>query len=271
MKTLMLHRVLPRRVDNYYFRRGTAISFDHFRRLLDALEKHHRQTVTPLCPNDERATVDRRVCITFDDGYADNAAAFDELLARDLCATLFVVKDFIVGNFSPIDDMAAWLDDAPDAPVALTASLETGRLKKMLRSMSAQRYRRLRARHFTACDHKNAARFLTERQLTDYHRRGIAIGIHGRTHRVWSRMPSAQLRAEIFDTARWLRRLGIDQIAGLCFPHGQYRYCKNLGGDIARLAAAGLFGVDKKYADPAVTPRVWVKQDTDVERLFADD
>lgn len=267
----MLHRVLPRRVDNYYFRRGTAISFDHFRRLLDALETHRRLGVTPLSSHDDRAAADRRVCITFDDGYADNAAAFDELLARGLRATLFVVKDFIVDNFSPIDDMAARLDDAPDVPAALAASLETGRIKKMLRNMSAQRYRHLRARHFAAEDHKHAARFLTEQQLRDYHRRGIAIGIHGGTHRVWSRLPAARLRAEINQTARWLRELGVDRIAGLCFPHGQYRCCENLGDEIAQLAAVGLFGVDKKYADPAVTPRIWVKQDTDVGRLFADD
>jgi len=269
-KTLMLHRVLPRRVDNYYFRRGTAISFDHFRRLLDALEKHRWRSVTPLCPLDSAAAV-RRVCITFDDGYADNAAAFDELLARDLCATLFVVKDFVVENFSPIDDMAAWLDDARDVPAELAVSLETGRLKKILRGMSAQRYRRFRARHFAAGDHKNAARFLTERQLTDYHRRGIAVGIHGKSHRVWRRLPAAQLRADINETARWLRELGVAEIAGLCFPHGQYRSCANLGGTIEQLAAVGLFGVEKKYPDPAVTPRVWVKQDTNAEQLFAID
>lgn len=270
MKTLMLHRVLPRRADDYYFRRGTAVSFDHFRRLLDVLEKHRWQSVTPLC-RPGRATGRRRVCITFDDGYADNAAAFDELLARGLRATLFVVKDFIVDNFSPIDDMAAWLDDVPGIPAALAASLETGRLKKMLRNMSAQRYRHLRARHFALGDHNNAAQFLTERQLRDYHKRGIAIGIHGCTHRVWQRMPMAKLRAEINQTAQWLRGLGVNQIAGLCFPHGQYRNCKNMGGEIAQLAAAGLFGVERQYADPMVTPRIWVRQDTDVERLFADD
>lgn len=266
----MLHRVLPRRADNYYFRRGTAVSFDHFRRLLDALEKHRWLSVTPLC-RPARATNRRRVCITFDDGYADNAAAFDELLARGLRATLFVVKDFTVENFSPIDDMAAWLDDAPNVPPELAASLETGRLKNILRSLPAPRYRRLRARHFTANDHKHAAQFLTEQQLRDYHRRGIAIGIHGRTHRVWPRLPAARLRAEIDETARWLRGLGVNRIAGLCFPHGQYRDCRNLGGEIERLAAVGLFGVEQPYTDPAVTPRIWVRQDTNVERLFAAD
>jgi len=266
----MLHRVLPRRSDNYYFRRGTAISFDQFRRLLDALDAHGWRTVTPLCSLDESAA-GRCVCLTFDDGYADNTAAFDELLARELRATVFVVKDFIVDNYSPIDDMAAWLDDKPDAPAEMTASLETGRIKRMLRNLSAQRYRRLRARHFGVDDHANAASFLTEQQLRDYHRRGIAVGIHGRTHRVWSLLPAARLRAEILDSARWLRGLGVDQIAGLCFPHGQYRNCANLGGEITRLAAVGLFGVEKQYADPAVTPRVWVKEDTDVEGLFAGD
>jgi len=224
MKTLMLHRVLPRRTDNYYFRRGTAISFDQFRRLLDALEAHGWQSVTPLDSArslDGDATADRRVCITFDDGYADNARAFDELLARDLRATVFVVKDFVVDNFSPIDDMAAWLDDAPDAPAGLTASPESGRIKMMLRNLSAQRYRRLRARHFAVDDHANAASFLTEQQLRRYHSRGIAIGIHGCSHRVWSRLPAAKLRVEIIDAARWLRGLGVERIAGLCFPHGQ--------------------------------------------------
>lgn len=267
-KTLMLHRVLPKHcADGYYYRRGTAIDIDCFRRMLDALERNHWQTVTPL----EKNNGARQVCLTFDDGYADNALALDELLTRDMRATVFAVKNYCTDNFSPIDDMAAWLDDRPDVSPKLAASLVHGRIKRQLRGMSAQRYRHLRRRHFALGDHPNAAQFLTEQQLRDYCARGIAIGIHGCTHRVWSCLSTLQLRTEIEHAARWLRALGVRDIAGLCFPHGQYCSWRNLSSEITQLAEVGLFGVDEKYTDPAVTHRIWIRQNTNFSALFVSD
>lgn len=274
-KTLMLHRVLPSRSDGYYFHRGTAITFDRFRRMLDALQKYNWRSETPLCRVTRMAGAwqsgdadVQRVCITFDDGYADTAAALDEILARGMCATVFVVKDFSVTGFSPIDDLAAWLDANPDAPSALVASLTGGRLKKLVRNMSATRYRNLRWRYFARGDHPEAVGFMGERVIADYYRRGVAFGIHGTSHRVWSGMRAGEVRAEIVESACWLRGLGIKDIAGLCFPHGQYRDCQQLGGEAARLARVGMFGVDCAYADARVTRRVWIREDGDVEGML---
>ena len=272
-KTLMLHRVLPQlQAGGYYLRRGTAIDAACFHRLLDALEHSGARTVTPLDVDDDDDDDDGdgqrcRVCITFDDGYADIAPALDALLARGMCATIFAVKEYCVNNFSPIDDAAAWLDATTDAPPQLIASLTDGAMKKRMRNLSSRRYRRLRERLFGLGDHPDAAQFLTERQLRDYHARGVAIGIHGCTHRVWSNLSAPQLRAEIEQAANWLRGIGVRDIAGLCFPHGRHRTLCDLGPAVARLAAVGVFGVDAPYADPAVTRRIWIRPNT--ERDFA--
>ena len=266
IKTLMLHRVLPvERTDGYYFRRGTAIDTACFHRLLDALEQHRVRTVTPLHTGGEG----RRVCITFDDGYADIAPALDALLARGMRATIFVVKEYCISNFSPIDDMAAWLDASESVPAALAESLTCGAMKKRMRGMPVFRYRRHRRRLFGFGDHPASAGFLTERQLREFHARGIAVGIHGCTHRAWSNLSAPQLCAEIEESADWLRKLGVRDIAGLCYPHGCYRALHNLDGEVARLAETGVFGVDRPYADPAVTRRVWVRQHTNFAALFS--
>jgi len=56
--------------------------------LLEAIERHRTASLPP-----------RTACITFDDGYADNAEiALPELQKRDMPATIFVASDFLDGG-----------------------------------------------------------------------------------------------------------------------------------------------------------------------------
>lgn len=59
----------------------------------------------------------KAVAITFDDGYADNYAAFEALAARDMCATWFIVSRDVGGRSS-------WTDPgAPTLPMLTGAQL----------------------------------------------------------------------------------------------------------------------------------------------------
>jgi len=73
-----------------------AISIEQFRAHLDYLAAQGFATITvnDLAGYGANYT-DRTVAITFDDGYSDNLAAFEELQSRSMCATWFVVTGSI--------------------------------------------------------------------------------------------------------------------------------------------------------------------------------
>ncbi|KPQ01670.1 MAG: hypothetical protein HLUCCO03_11655 [Marinobacter sp. HL-58] len=148
---LMLHRVLQKyEPDNYYFRRGTAISWTRFESLVVWAEAQRAKGFpTPV--------------FTFDDGYSDNQAAFQVLLNKQLPVILFPVRDYIQTGFSVIDDMAARLN-GPDCSLSprITRSLLSGKLKRCLSALSPAEYRYYRARWFGIMDDADAAPFLAE-------------------------------------------------------------------------------------------------------------
>lgn len=75
----------------------------------DALERQRRGSLPPRC-----------VCITFDDGYADNAeVALPELQRRQLPATFFVASDFLDGGCMWNDHVIAALRDTAHAELDL--------------------------------------------------------------------------------------------------------------------------------------------------------
>lgn len=93
-----------------------ALSLQHFRSHLDFLVAEGWTTVTVselsatagMCPQ-------RTAVITFDDGYADNLSAWDELQKRGMRATWFIVT-------GSIGQAPAWPDDGRPGGRLLTAA-----------------------------------------------------------------------------------------------------------------------------------------------------
>ena len=252
----MLHRVLPVfDKNNYYFQRGTAISWQRFIDLLDQIEKRQLKTavISDLSNNQENT-----VYLTFDDGYKDNAQAFDEILKRGMVATLYPVKNFIETDFSPIDNMAHYLMQYPQIDFDLKQSLISGRLKHLLRKLSVKRYCYLRSKWFGLNENnKRESIFLTTEQLKKYVKKGIELGIHGCSHRTFTTLSKEQLKQELVTAKDWLTSLGNKNHFSICFPHGQYnqeviQFC--LG--YSKL----LLGVDTKTINP-VLRRIYIKEE----------
>jgi peptidoglycan/xylan/chitin deacetylase (PgdA/CDA1 family) len=256
-KIFMLHRVLPEYdPDNYYFKRDTAISWRRFIAILDQIEMEGMQTLPISAVN--RDSNRSSVFLTFDDGYADNAAALDEILRRGMRATVFPVQQFIQEAFSPIDDMAFHLMAHNDVPLDLYSSLMSGKFKKLLRRLSANRYRYLRRRWFGLINDASPwDLFLTNQQLSDFVSRGIELGIHGSSHRVFTSLTDNELLKELSDSRDWIHSLGIRGNLSICFPHGTHdqritNICSGFG--------EFLLGVDALPLCETVKRRIHIKE-----------
>jgi len=96
-----------------------AVSFKQFCAQLSLLQDQGWTTICAhqLTPETIHLLPPRSVAITFDDGYADNFAAFEELARRDMRASWFIVCN-------DIGKKSSWLDvDAPSYPLLTTSQL----------------------------------------------------------------------------------------------------------------------------------------------------
>ena len=257
----MLHRILKYYDENnYYFQRNTAISWNKFIELLDLIEINGWQTrhISSLA----QGYTDNDVFITFDDGFKDNSTAFDEMIRRNMTATLYPVKDFALTGFSPIDDMAHHLMATPGVASDLLQSLLSGRLKRLLRGVSASRYRYFRKHWFGInFDAIREPFFMQEKQLAYYRSQGIELGIHGRSHRAFTHLTTFELSAELSDCLHWLRSLGNDSPTSICFPHGKHN---DLVIKQSHLIANILLGVDCDDIHLSVLRRVHITEEYNV-------
>ncbi|WP_461534728.1 polysaccharide deacetylase family protein [Spongorhabdus nitratireducens] len=243
--------------DNYYFQRRTAISWGRFIQLLDKIEADGCETL-PVSALGKASP--QSVFITFDDGYADNFRAIKELLRRGMTATIFPVRNFSQQQFSAIDDMAANLMMSDAMPADLRASIINGRIKKIARRLSSERYRFLRAKLFGIAEDRLIEKlFLTEQQLSELVDSGIGLGIHGCSHRIFSSLPEDILEKELQESLDWLISLGISKQPAICFPHGAH---DERTVEICSQYSKYLLGVDCKPVCKEVHRRIHVKEDT---------
>jgi peptidoglycan/xylan/chitin deacetylase (PgdA/CDA1 family) len=254
----MLHRVLPEYdADNYYFQRRTAISWKAFTYLLDTIQTRGWQT-RPVSELNEGNT-ENSVFITFDDGYVDTARALEEIISRNMTATVFPVKDFVLSGFSSIDDMAQHLLNASEVSNTVKDSLLDGRLKKLMRQLTPERYRQLRRRWF-GLEHDALCKplFMSEAQLCEYSNRGIQLGIHGTSHRVFNALTNDRLKLELEQAHRWLSKLCSSEAFPICLPHGAHN--KRVIETCLRYSRV-LLGVDTESIYPDVHRRQWITED----------
>lgn len=235
LSTLIYHRVLehqdplfPGELDRAGFARQIALlkSCCNVLPLREAIGHLRDGTLPP-----------RAACITFDDGYADNAEmALPVLRHYGVPATFFVASGFLDGGCMWNDRVIDMVRRVPGALIdadALglgrhpVATLEErrgaiaaliGRLKYLPMEERQHQVERLAAVVGVAAPPSPMMRADQVRQL---HAAGMDIGAHTVHHPILARLPARQARAEIADGRRALEDIVKAPVPLFAYPNGK--------------------------------------------------
>jgi peptidoglycan/xylan/chitin deacetylase (PgdA/CDA1 family) len=219
----------------------------------------------------------RALCITFDDGYANNlTVAAPILISRNLPATVFVSTGFTGGgrmwndtliemvrvaptelDLSRFELGAYALTDIAARRVAIDALI--GKLKYLEPQARLARVDEIAAH--VGRELPNDL-MMTETQLRELHAQGIEIGAHTVNHPILTRIDDDRARAEILGSKRRLEEIVGKPITTFAYPNGRpHRDYESRHVTIARdcgfdCAVSTAWGAATRRSDPFQIPRV---------------
>ena len=235
LSILIYHRVLARS-DPLFPGEVDAVLFERQLRLLKRF-----YTPMPLADAVQRlqdgSLPPRAACITFDDGYADNAQVALPLLRRHgMHATFFIATGYLDGGqmwndtvieavrqaAGPVLDLQE--DGLGTLPVATLAQRQTaiatllGLLKYLPSARRQQLAMRIRRQAgATAGPHA----MLSTAQLRLLHAAGMEIGAHTASHPILSTLPDHVARQDIADGKQQLESLIQAPVSLFAYPNGK--------------------------------------------------
>lgn len=178
----------------------------------------------------------RAACITFDDGYADNATIALPLLQRyQAPATVFVATGFLNGGRMWNDTVIDLVRKAPER-IDLTAAgfgrySLTGTVERQaaIRDLiDALKYlpmaeRQAKVDELTALVpvRLRTDLMMTDEQVRALHRAGVEIGAHTVNHPIIARLPDADARAEIAKGKAVLEAMIDAPVRTFAYPNGK--------------------------------------------------
>lgn len=178
----------------------------------------------------------RAVCITFDDGYANNRElAAPILAARKLTATFFVSTGFIEGgqmwNDTVIDAVrrAAGDLDLVDlglgrfrlTDIAARRAAIDAILPRLKHRMPAERARLAEAIAARVGVWPKRQPMMTERQLRELAAFGMEVGAHCVSHPILASLRPDVARSEIADSKRRLEEILGEPVRSFAYPNGR--------------------------------------------------
>lgn len=179
---------------------------------------------------------ERSVCITFDDGYADNHEVAAPILEDlGLVATFFVATGYLNGGIMWNDRIIETIrrlgpgtyDFGDLGQVSLLTS--ECRLKVLLETINRLKYMRCEERD--RISREISARFgsdfsqpimMTDGMVRDLHVRGMEIGAHTVRHPILSRLNAFDARVEVQASKAYLESLLQDSVSSFAYPNGKY-------------------------------------------------
>jgi len=219
----------------------------------------------------------RAICITFDDGYANNCTvALPILAARRVPATVFVAPGFLNGKRMFNDTILETIRRAPEAidltpeglsPVDFSQGatrLEiweklVGKLKYL---EPVERLRRVEALAERLGVTPPTDLMMTDDQVRTLHRSGIEIGAHTMTHPILTRVDAETALREMSDSRRRLEEITGAPVRSFAYPNGRPKQdydhkhvglAREAGFDLALTTAWGAATID---SDMLQIPRV---------------
>lgn len=275
LSILIYHRVLPvsdplfpQEVDALRFEEQMRIVSTHFNVLpLD-------EAVTRLQGGTLPA---RAACITFDDGYADNAEIALPILKRcGLCAAFFIATDYLDGGRMWNDDVIEAVRGAADVVLDLS-SLKLGQLPlgdvvekrvAILAIITSIKYLPEQERAEKAARIAEIAKaampthlMMTTPQVRALHDAGMLIGGHTGSHPILARLQLDDAEQEIRRGKETLENIIGEQVKIFAYPNGKpHEDYKSEHADMVRklgfqAAVSTALGVGTCHTDPFQLPR----------------
>lgn len=232
---LTYHRILPApdpllpdEVDAGRFERELGFLVQHFRvlPLVEAVERLRRRSLPA-----------RALCITLDDGYANNCDIALPILRRhSVPATCFVASGFVGGGLMWNDVVIEAIRGARAGQVNLRRHglglHELASIGDRCRAVNflltaikhlppAERAARVEA--ILAATEQVPARgqMMSEQQIRLLHQSGVEIGAHTVTHPILTRLDAGSARREIEDSRRQLGEIVRAPIRTFAYPNGR--------------------------------------------------
>ena len=219
----------------------------------------------------------RAACVTFDDGYANNATvALPILLRHKVAATFFIATAFLDGgrmfNDTVIETVrgahGAELDGSAVGLNQLSIATDADRRQAIESVLKAVKYlpqqereQRVEALHAAAGGSLPSDLMMTAEQVRHLQRNGMEIGAHTATHPILSRLDADSARSEIVAGRRRLEELTGAAVRLFAYPNGRpgvdygrdhVVIARELGFEAAVSTASG---VATARSDPFQLPR----------------
>ena len=211
-------------------------------------------------------------CITFDDGYADNATIAAPILARlRLTATFFIASGFLDGGRMWNDTVIESVRIAEAPTLDLTAidggtwavssdgerlAAIDGLLNRLKYLDQAERQAKVDAIAAAVGLPARSELMMTRQQVRELRRHGMSIGAHTVTHPILTTLPIDVARREIVDGRRDLEETLNERVKLFAYPNGKptrdydathVALVRELGFDAAVSTA---WGVSARHSDP---------------------
>lgn len=232
LSILIYHRVLAQ-PDPLFPGEVDALTFD---RQLGLLKRCFKiMSLLDAVRSLENGTLPRRAaCITFDDGYADNAQVALPILQRHgLCATFFIATGFLDGgqmwNDQVIELVRAAAGDRLDLYANGLGCFDIGSLPMRRQAISAlldalkylpPEQRRERVQRICGAS-RNIGLMMTSAQVLELHRAGMTIGAHTVNHPILARISDQAARTEIAQGRNELERIIESPVSLFAYPNGK--------------------------------------------------
>ncbi len=179
----------------------------------------------------------RSICITFDDGYADNyEVAFPILKKWNLSATFFIAVGYLNGgcmwNDIVIESVRHAQGDVLDLRQVGLTKFDLGTLEDRRKSinsiLSKMKYFPMDERAEIAKTISNIIGIkppknimMTTEQIKQLHSGGMEIGAHTINHPILSKIDSRTAEYEIFSSKKELESIIGEEIQGFAYPNGK--------------------------------------------------